>query len=85
VDPESTTPLFDPIFTRTIQPAYLALGTADRFYDPQALEALRAARPVTLTVIEGADHSLDVAGDLEASIRAMRRVTREVVEFLSGG
>jgi hypothetical protein len=77
------TPLFDPAFVRTVQPAYLALGTADAFYEAQALETLQAGHPFALTVIEGGDHSLVVAGDWEASIEALRRVTREVVTFLT--
>jgi hypothetical protein len=77
------TPLFDPVFVRTVQPAYLALGTADAFYEAQALETLQAGHPFALTVIEGGDHSLVVAGDWEASIEALRRVTREVVTFLT--
>ena len=77
-------PFFDPIFSQTNQPAYLVLGTQDRFYDPQMLESLQEARPFELTVIEGADHSMDVAGDLEASLNAVKRVIGEVVEFLKG-
>ncbi len=78
------TPFFDPVFVRTVQPAYLALGTADAFYEAQALETLQAEHPFGLTVIEGGDHSLVVAGNWEASIEALRRVTGEVVEFLTG-
>ena len=77
-------PFFDPIFSQTNQPAYLVLGTRDRFYDPQMLESLQEARLFELTVIEGADHSMDVAGDLEASLNAVKRVIGEVVEFLKG-
>ena len=77
-------PLFDSLFTQTTQPAYFALGTADPLCDLAALEELRSARPFELTVIDGADHSLYVEGDLEASFGALRRVTSEVVAFLAG-
>jgi pimeloyl-ACP methyl ester carboxylesterase len=76
-------PLFDSLFARTSQPAYLALGGADPLCDLAALEELRAARPFELTLIDGADHSLYVEGDLEASFAVLRRVTSEVVAFLS--
>ena len=81
--PPLGTPFFDPVFTQTKQPAYLAIGTADRFYQQEALESLREARSFELTLIEGADHSMDVIGDLEASIEAVKRVTREAVDFLT--
>jgi len=77
-------PLFDSLFTQTSQPAYFALGTADPLCDLVALEELRSARPFELTLIDGADHSLYVEGDLEASFGALRRVTSEVVAFLAG-
>ncbi len=77
-------PLFDPLFARTAQPAYLAQGTADGFHDPSELDKLRANRGFTLTLIDGVDHSLVVPGDLAASVAALERVTREVVAFLCG-
>jgi len=75
-------PFFDPIFSQTDQPAWLAIGTQDRFYDPQALESLLAGRPFELTVIKGADHSMDVTGNLKASLEAVKMVVGEVLEFL---
>lgn len=76
-------PLFDTLFSQTTQPAYLALGTADPLCDLAALEGIRSVRPFELTLIDNADHSLYVEGDLEASFAALRRVTSEVVAFLS--
>jgi dienelactone hydrolase len=78
------TSLFDPLFTQTHQPAYIAQGTADGFHDPEDLEALRRVRRFSLTLVEGADHSLVVPGDLGASIAALERVTREAISFLTG-
>lgn len=76
-------PFFDATFRETRQPAYLATGALDRFYTAEALESLRRARPFEQTVIEDADHSMDVAGDFEASIGAVKRVVEEIVEFLT--
>jgi predicted alpha/beta-hydrolase family hydrolase len=81
--PALGTPLFDPLLARTSQPALLAMGTADRFYDPQALERLKAGRPFELVLVEGADHSMDVPGDLAASLQAVRQVVTAVLEFLA--
>jgi hypothetical protein len=75
------TPLFDPYFARTPQPAQIVLGTSDRFYDEDALDRLRLTRPYGLTLVEGADHAMVIPGDLDGSIRVLRRTTREVVEF----
>ncbi len=75
---------YDPIFMQTEGPALLAVGTKDRFYDPEALESLRAVRPFELILVEGADHSMDIVGDLGASIDAVKRVTNGVLAFLLG-
>jgi dienelactone hydrolase len=80
--PPIGTPFFDQLFPQTTQPAHLAMGTADRFYNSQALDDLKDTRPFDLTLIEGADHSMDVAGDLKASLDAMGVVTQAVTEFL---
>jgi hypothetical protein len=82
--PPIGTPFFDSFFIQTVQPAHLAIGTKDRFYQAQALEDLQAKRAFGLTLIEGADHSMDVEGDLDASIEAVRMVTQEVIGFLLG-
>jgi dienelactone hydrolase len=76
-------PLFDQMLQQSRQPALLALGTKDRFYNVEALEELRKVRTFNLTLIEGVDHSMDVAGDLDASLEAVRMVTRDVVKFIT--
>jgi hypothetical protein len=80
--PPIGTPFFDEIFPETTQPAHLAIGTEDRFYNPKALEDLQGKRSFGLTLVEGADHSMDVAGDLKASLEGMEKVTQDVVDFL---
>lgn len=82
--PALGSPFFDPLLERASQPCMLAIGTADRYYDAQALERLQAARPLELVLIEGADHSMDVPGDLAASLKAVRQVVEAAVEFLVG-
>ncbi len=68
-------------FLKTTQPALMALGTRDRFYQPGLLDKLQAAKPFELVLVEGADHSLDVEGDLPASLTGLQRVVQAVMEF----
>ena len=83
--PALGTPFFDPLFLETKQLAYVAIGTADRFYTPQALEDLHDKKAFELSLIEGADHSMNVSGDLEASTESVRQVVDGLVVFLQGG
>jgi hypothetical protein len=82
--PPLGTPFFDQLLQQGTQPAHIAIGTEDRFYNPLALEDLSEKRSFGLTLIENADHSMDVPGDLRASIEAVRRVTQEGVDFILG-
>jgi dienelactone hydrolase len=75
-------PLFDGLFSQTSQSAFLAIGSADTFYDVDALRALDDNASLEVRVLEGADHSLVVPGDLPASLRVLERVCSEVVDFL---
>lgn len=67
------------------QPMYLALGSVDRFYDPDQIEALKASRPILVRVVEGADHGMDVPGDLEATMRAVQLVVEDTLSFALTG
>jgi hypothetical protein len=80
--PALGTPLFDPILIEIHHPAYIAIGTQDRFYDPEILATLRASRQFELTVIEGADHSMDILGDIENSMMAVKKIVVEVGDYL---
>jgi predicted alpha/beta-hydrolase family hydrolase len=74
--------MFNPIFLKTTQPACLALGTADRFYDAEALQALQEAKTFHLIQIEGADHSLNVKGNIMASLDGVKQVSEGVLTFI---
>jgi acetyl esterase/lipase len=73
---------FDNTFMETKQPAFLATGTADRFFNAKALEVLRASRMFEMCIIDDADHSMDVVGDLDASAEAMKQVVTRAVAFI---
>jgi len=75
------TPLFDAAFLAAPTRALVALGTEDRFYDPSTLERLQAQRPFALRVVPGQDHGFDFNGDLDASLRDLRSVVGDLVDF----
>jgi hypothetical protein len=73
---------FDPLFSETSQPAYVALGSADRFFDEDEFLELRGQKDFRFRLIKDADHSLTIPGDLDETIAAEKLVTEEVVDFL---
>jgi len=75
------TPLFDAAFLAAPTRALVALGTEDRFYDPATLERLQAQRPFALRIVPGQDHGFDFNGDLDASLRDLRSVVGDLVDF----
>lgn len=58
------------------------IGTADSHYDPESLTAVVEATRGQSLVIEGADHSLEIAGDIPESLRALERIVQAVTAFL---
>lgn len=82
--PPIATPIFDPFFAHTPQPALIVLGMQDRFHDEEAIARLRQTRPFSLILIEGADHAMIIPGDVDGSVRALRRTTQETIEFCLG-
>jgi predicted alpha/beta-hydrolase family hydrolase len=58
------------------------IGTADPFYDPAYLAEVRHATRGETVVVDGADHSLEIAGDVLRSLEAMMRVMRALQQFL---
>jgi len=60
-----------------------AIGTADPHYETDSLDAWRDATRGEVVVVEGADHGLDVPGDVVASVEAVGKVVRTLRGFLS--
>jgi hypothetical protein len=57
------------------------IGTADPFYDPAYLAEMQRATGGDALVLEGADHSLEIAGDIDRSLVAMRDLVSAVRAF----
>ncbi len=70
---------------RTRPPAVVAIGTADPFYDAGRLAAVRATAGVEAVVVDGADHGLELPGDVLGSLAALERVVRAVQRLLTAG
>lgn len=60
---------------------FLAIGTADPFYDTDRLAEVVATGCRTL-VIEGADHSLEIQGNLVESIRVQAQIIEALEQFI---
>jgi predicted alpha/beta-hydrolase family hydrolase len=78
-------PIFHSAFIDTRQPAYIAIGTRDSFYDEAALGALAGKRPAFVRVLEGADHGLDVSGDLTATLSVVGQIVEDSAAFFLTG
>jgi hypothetical protein len=81
-----TPPLHDEEFVGLLQHcpqrSLIVIGSADGGYDPAQVERLRLGGK-SVVVLPGADHALEVKGDVRASIEAMRHMMDAVVDFLS--
>ncbi len=58
------------------------MGTADHYYDPALLKRLAEATGGRLTVIEGANHGLEIPASIPGSLAALNRIVKDLQEFL---
>ena len=58
------------------------IGTSDPHYDAAYLAEVQSATGGEAVVVDGADHSLEIAGDVLRSLEAMMQVMRAVQQFL---
>ncbi len=63
--------------------ALFVVGTADSHYDPVKLSEVQDATTGQALIIENADHSLEVDGDIVQSIRHIERIIAEIQRFLA--
>ncbi|QBD82405.1 hypothetical protein EPA93_43105 [Ktedonosporobacter rubrisoli] len=61
----------------------LVIGTADGHYDPAPLAEIQTATHSELLVIAGANHGMEIAGDVLQSLRAMEQIMQALQTFLS--
>jgi len=64
------------------QRSLFVIGTADTHYDPAYLDEARGTMD-NAVVIEGADHSLEIAGDVLKSLDAMMRTMHALQAFVT--
>lgn len=64
-------------------PSLFAVGTNDPYYDASLLAGVREATGGNAVVIEGGDHSLEIAGDIHGSLDALVAIIRALQTFLA--
>ena len=63
-------------------PALLVAGSGDTTYDPAALEKIRQATEASTLIHEGANHSLEIPGQLRRSVAWLSEYIQEIERFL---
>lgn len=64
-------------------PSLFAIGTSDHDYDPAYVQEVQAATSGEAVIVDDADHSLDIEGDVRASLHALTRVLTSLEKFLA--
>lgn len=79
--------LHDPLLREQLRsivtPSLAVIGTADEHYDPTYIQELQETHGYVTTIIAGANHSLDITGDVLGSVRALSGTLEAVAEFLN--
>lgn len=70
---------------RATQQSIMVIGTNDVHYDTAYLEELKVLSQVRAVILEGADHSLEVKGNLLNSIKLMGQLMSEIAQFVAPG
>lgn len=65
-------------------PSLIVVGTADPYFDQDAIDAARTNPAIWTSVHPDADHSLDVPDDIDRSIATLRAVIADVRSFAFG-
>lgn len=68
----------------TDSPSLCVIGDQDRHYDKERISSLKNNSLVSTYIIPQANHSLEITGDLFASIEALKEVMKQVEDFLKG-
>jgi hypothetical protein len=62
--------------------AVLVIGTSDAHYDSDIIDRLNATTLLSGIVVEGANHSLEIEGDVTKSLRVLMQVVTIIQQFL---
>jgi hypothetical protein len=68
---------------KATQRLLLVVGTNDQHYDTAFLEELKAMSQARIIVLEEADHSLKIKGELLKSISFAEQLIREIEKFVA--
>jgi hypothetical protein len=60
----------------------IVIGTEDPHYDPEILASFRKTPGAEVMTIDGADHGLDIPGDITGSVEAMQTIVAAIERFL---
>jgi hypothetical protein len=61
------------------------IGTADKFYQPEVLKRLEGITGGHSLVIEGANHGLEIPGEIPKSLVVLDQIVQALQEFLNEG
>jgi predicted alpha/beta-hydrolase family hydrolase len=61
----------------------IVMGTVDPHYNQALLDEIQGATDSEILIIEGADHSLEIGGNVLQSLEAMQRVVRAIQAFVT--
>ena len=64
------------------RPGLFISGTADPHFDTQGMADASQTAGSEVLLIEGADHSLEIAGDLWSTLQTLEQVMRSVTRFI---
>lgn len=63
-------------------PSLFVTGTADKFYKPEILEHLETITNGSSLVLEGANHPLEIPGDISRSLTVLNEIVQALQKFL---
>ncbi len=63
--------------------AVLVIGTNDPHYDRDIVDRLNASTQLSGIIIDGANHSLEIEGDITQSLRVLMQIVSIVQQFLT--
>lgn len=63
--------------------SFFVIGTADKFYQPDILKYLEHITNGHSLVIEGANHALEIPGDISKSLIVLNQIVQALYEFLN--